>query len=100
MEPSQRFPEELEWCVNQILIGLLYNQVSSEQLHESAAVLRSLTSTEAPVIRKRQRMREVFGDYRKAMKQTPLPRTRELVRAKDWQRLCAELRVSHTIPDS
>ena len=96
MEPSQRFTEELEWCVNQLLIGLLYNPVTAEQLTESAIVLRRLTSADASMISKRQRMKEVFGDYRKAMKHTSLHRTRE----KDWRRLCAELRVEYSVPDS
>lgn len=97
MEPSERFREEFEWCVNQVLIGLLYNPVTPEQLAESAVVLRRLTA-DGPLVSKRQRMRETFGDYRKAMKQTSLARTRELVLAKDWRRLCQEMHINYSVP--
>lgn len=94
---GERFREEWEWCVNQLLIGLLYNSVTPQQVAESATVLRRLTS-DAPLIGKRQCMREVFGDYRRAMKQTSLARTRELVLAKDWRRVCVELHINYSVP--
>jgi hypothetical protein len=68
---------ELEWCVNQVLIGLTTNEVDKHQFNESKKVLTTLLSKKAPLVSKRHLMRVCFGDYRQVMKTTTLESTRK-----------------------
>lgn len=66
------FDDELTWCIRQLELGLLRDKVTSSQRTESEMLLKKLQSQRTPIPRKRQLMRAVFGDYRSAMKQSPL----------------------------
>lgn len=66
------FEEELAWCIRQLELGLLRDKVTSAQRNESEQLIRKLSSEKTPLPRKRQLMRTVFGDYRTAMKKSPL----------------------------
>lgn len=65
--------EELQWCVWQLELGILRLDASKAQRQENERHLRTLNSPKAPLARKRQLMRSLFGDYRSKMKQQPFP---------------------------
>lgn len=70
------YEEELEWCVNQVLLGLTKNDVDIEQFKEAKRVITKLLSTKATFVSKRHLMRVCFGDYRKRMRHSTLASTR------------------------
>ena len=76
---DDNFEEELKWCIEQINTGIRCNKLDKEQciavslftfslVSESSSVLSILTSTKEPLVKKRQLMYTVFGDYRKLMR--------------------------------
>ena len=65
------FDEELEWCIAQLQLGLLRKDASKTQKQENERHIKTLNS-KAPPPRKRQLMRNLFGDYRAKMKKEPL----------------------------
>lgn len=71
------FEEEIEWCVGQLVIGLLNGNPNSEQIKESKKVIDKLQGNKLSFVSKRHLMSVVFGDYRKRMRETPLARLRQ-----------------------
>ena len=67
-ESKSTFDKELEWCITQLQLGLLRKDASKTQKQENERHLRTLNSPKAPLPRKRQLMRSLFGDYRTKMK--------------------------------
>ncbi|XP_061425672.1 UPF0488 protein C8orf33 homolog isoform X2 [Lethenteron reissneri] len=65
--PSSQFELELDWCREQLQLGLHTRKASPKQAEEAARALRVLSSSKAPTVKKRQVMQAVFGDYRKKM---------------------------------
>ncbi|KAL4239631.1 hypothetical protein ACF0H5_000440 [Mactra antiquata] len=63
----QKFELELVWCIEQLRLGLETQNPSSKQAMEATKILKILLSAKAPMIKKRQAMRNAFGDYRKKM---------------------------------
>lgn len=61
--------KEIEWCIGQLELGLSRQNPSSRQAQESQKIIRILKSGKAPLVKKRQAMRNTFGDYRKKMKE-------------------------------
>ena len=68
------FERELEWCIAQLEIGLSRSGASKTQKQENERFIRSLRSEKTPLPRKRQLMKNLFGDYRTRMMQEPLPK--------------------------
>ncbi|XP_022093591.1 protein split ends-like isoform X2 [Acanthaster planci] len=70
---AEKFQKELCWCIQQTRVGLANIKSSAKeakpQVEEAHKLLRILTSTKAPMARKRQVMRAAFGDYRSKMQQ-------------------------------
>ena len=62
------YEQELDWCIKQIEAGVKNNQVTSDQAKDSLSALKTLTDPEEPLVKKRQLMFIIFGDYRKLMK--------------------------------
>lgn len=62
------FEEELLWCIEQLQISLTSNKLSPKQTEESMKILKTLKNSKAPLVKKRQIMRQAFGDYRSKMK--------------------------------
>ena len=60
-EIESNFEEELEWCINNVLIGLTKNVVDDEQFKESKKVLTKLLSDKVSFVSKRHLMRVCFG---------------------------------------
>lgn len=67
------FELELEWCIAQLVIGSQRTDASKAQRQENEKLIRVLRSEKTPLPRKRQLMRNLFGDYRSRMKKEPLP---------------------------
>lgn len=65
--PSSQFELELDWCREQLQLGLHTRKASPKQAEEAARALRVLSSSKAPTVKKRQVMQAMFGDYRKKM---------------------------------
>ncbi|XP_063170754.1 UPF0488 protein C8orf33 homolog isoform X2 [Candoia aspera] len=65
--PKPTFQDELEWCIAQLETGLLRLNPTPKQADETQRILRVLRSRKAPLVKKRQVMHHVFGDYRLKM---------------------------------
>ncbi|KAM9292083.1 UPF0488 protein C8orf33 homolog isoform 2-T2 [Morus bassanus] len=65
--PQDTFQDELEWCISQLEANLLCLSPTSKQAEEARHVLKVLRSPETPLVKKRQVMNHVFGDYRLKM---------------------------------
>lgn len=66
------FQQELDWCIGQLELGLLRPEASKAQKEQSRKYIKTLQSSKNPLPRKRQLMRQLFGDYRAKMKSKPL----------------------------
>ncbi|OWF43080.1 UPF0488 protein C8orf33 homolog [Mizuhopecten yessoensis] len=64
---EEQFIRELHWCIEQLHLGLETQNPDSKQAREAQKVLKILCSDKAAVIKKRQAMRNTFGDYRQKM---------------------------------
>ncbi|XP_009873201.1 PREDICTED: UPF0488 protein C8orf33 homolog, partial [Apaloderma vittatum] len=67
--------KELNWCVEQLELGLKMQKATPGQAAEALRAIKTLRSDKAPLVKKRQLMRAMFGDYRKKMEEE---RCREL----------------------
>ncbi len=71
-DPRPSLEQELEWCINQIKLGLNRPKVSQSQRKEAESLSKKLSSSKTPLPRKRQLMHSNFGNYRQKMKEQPL----------------------------
>ncbi|XP_023212593.1 UPF0488 protein CG14286-like [Centruroides sculpturatus] len=62
------FETELLWCIEQLQISLSSDKLNSRQTEDSMKILKVLRNPKAPHVKKRQVMRQAFGDYRSKMK--------------------------------
>ena len=75
-EEESNLEEELKWCIDQIQLGIDCNKLDSYQckssdkkvVKESNSALAILKSDKEPMVKKRQLMYTIFGDYRKLMR--------------------------------
>ena len=77
MESGTSFETDIEWCVCQLVLGLIRGNPNSEQMKESKRVIDKLQGTKLSYVSKRHLMNVVFGDYHKRMKDTPLQHLQE-----------------------
>ncbi|NXJ74867.1 CH033 protein, partial [Trogon melanurus] len=61
--------KELNWCVEQLELGLKMQKATPGQAAEALRAIKTLRSDKAPLVKKRQLMRAMFGDYRKKMEE-------------------------------
>ncbi|XP_048214956.1 UPF0488 protein C8orf33 homolog [Perognathus longimembris pacificus] len=64
---TDRLALELAWCVEQLELGLKMQRSTPKQKEQAIGAIRTLRSEKAPLPRKRQLMRSLFGDYRAQM---------------------------------
>ncbi|XP_052760145.1 UPF0488 protein CG14286-like [Mya arenaria] len=76
------FEQELFWCIEQLQQSLDILKPSSKQAEDASRYLKVLLSAKAPLIKKRQAMRNAFGDYRKKMQEMERKSTAVAKRAK------------------
>ena len=66
--------QELEWCIAQLEMGLSRSDALKTQKQENLKFIRTLRSEKTALPRKRQLMKNIFGDYRTRMRREPLPK--------------------------
>ena len=71
MSTKSTLEEELEWCISQLENGILKPDASKGQKQEKQKFLKLLQSEKTLLPRKRQVMKNLFGDYRSKMKKDP-----------------------------
>ena len=67
------FEQELYWCIGQLQLGLMRLNAKKHQKDENERYIKTLSSSKTLLPKKRQIMRNLFGDYRAKMKTNPLP---------------------------
>ncbi|XP_071976348.1 UPF0488 protein C8orf33 homolog [Engystomops pustulosus] len=60
---------ELDWCVEQLEIGLQRQKSTPKQVEEALRAIKTLRGEKVPLVKKRQVMRLMFGDYRHKMEE-------------------------------
>ncbi|NWI84627.1 CH033 protein, partial [Pitta sordida] len=83
-QSDEQLQKELDWCVQQLELGLKTQKPTPKQAEEAVRAIRTLRSHKAPLVKKRQLMRTMFGDYRKKMQ----------------EELCRELKLMETAAKS
>ncbi|NXS33230.1 CH033 protein, partial [Pomatostomus ruficeps] len=83
-QSDEQLRKEVDWCVNQLELGLKTQKPTAKQAEEALRAIRTLRSAKAPLVKKRQLMRAMFGDYRKKMQ----------------EELCRELKLMETAAKS
>ncbi|NXS08312.1 CH033 protein, partial [Neodrepanis coruscans] len=68
-QSDEQLQKELNWCVHQLELGLKTQKPTPKQAEEALRAIRTLRSDKAPLVKKRQLMRAMFGDYRKKMQE-------------------------------
>ncbi|NWU06833.1 CH033 protein, partial [Cephalopterus ornatus] len=68
-QSDEQLQKELDWCVQQLELGLKTQKPTPKQAEEALRAIRTLRSDKAPLVKKRQLMRAMFGDYRKKMQE-------------------------------
>ncbi|NXA10434.1 CH033 protein, partial [Sapayoa aenigma] len=68
-QSDEQLQKELDWCVQQLELGLKTQKPTPKQAEEALWAIRTLRSDKAPLVKKRQLMRAMFGDYRKKMQE-------------------------------
>lgn len=66
------FEQELDWCIGQLQLGLMRPNAKKHQKEENERYIKTLNSSKTPLPKKRQIMRNLFGDYRAKMKTHPI----------------------------
>ncbi|XP_051877584.1 UPF0488 protein C8orf33 homolog [Pristis pectinata] len=69
LSPEQQLQKEVDWCVEQLELGLRSQKTHQKQADRALRAIRTLRSENAPLVKKRQLMRSIFGDYRKKMEE-------------------------------
>eukprot|EP00062_Callorhinchus_milii_P009052 gi/632952422/ref/XP_007891843.1/ PREDICTED: UPF0488 protein C8orf33 homolog [Callorhinchus milii] len=67
LSPEEQLQREVDWCIEQLELGLRTQKSNQKQAEEALRAVRTLRSKKAPLVKKRQLMRLMFGDYRKKM---------------------------------
>ncbi|XP_056153561.1 UPF0488 protein C8orf33 homolog [Lampris incognitus] len=66
---EQQLERELDWCMEQLELGMRTQKGTPKQKEEASRALKTLRSSKAPLAKKRQVMRAMTGDYRKKMEE-------------------------------
>ncbi|XP_014468263.1 PREDICTED: UPF0488 protein CG14286 [Dinoponera quadriceps] len=66
-EVEDQFELELCWCIQQLETSLANGKLQEKQMQDLNKHVRSLKSNTAPLIKKRQIMRNMLGDYKDKM---------------------------------
>ncbi|KAK9294785.1 hypothetical protein QLX08_010721 [Tetragonisca angustula] len=66
-EAEDQFELELCWCIQQLEMCLATGKLSEKQTHDLTKNINVLKSNTAPLVKKRQIMRNTLGNYREKM---------------------------------
>lgn len=69
LSQEEQLNRELDWCIEQLELGLRSQKGTPKQKEEASRALKTLRSSKAPLAKKRQVMRAMNGDYRKKMEE-------------------------------
>ncbi|XP_032429500.1 UPF0488 protein C8orf33 homolog [Xiphophorus hellerii] len=69
LSPEEQLNRELNWCIEQLELGIKSQKGTPKQKEEASRALKTLRSSKAPLVKKRQLMRALTGDYRKKMEE-------------------------------
>ncbi|XP_077595785.1 UPF0488 protein C8orf33 homolog [Stigmatopora nigra] len=69
LSSEEQFQRQLDWCIEQLELGMKLQKATPKQREDAAHALKTLRSSKAPLVKKRQVMRATAGDYRKKMEQ-------------------------------
>ncbi|XP_065061244.1 UPF0488 protein C8orf33 homolog isoform X2 [Rhopilema esculentum] len=64
-EDDENFESELCWCIEQLELGVRNKNPSKDEAERTSKLIRLLKSEKSSKVKKRQVMRNTFGDYRK-----------------------------------
>ena len=73
VNPGSTLEDDIKWCIAQLEMAVVSKSVTKKQKEESIKYIKLLESSRTPVPRKRQIMRQNFGDYKQKMRERPLP---------------------------
>uniref|UniRef100_A0A3B3ZME7 Uncharacterized protein n=1 Tax=Periophthalmus magnuspinnatus TaxID=409849 RepID=A0A3B3ZME7_9GOBI len=66
---EEQLQRQLDWCIEQLELGMKSQKASPKQKEEASRALKTLRSSKAPLVKKRQVMSAMAGDYRKKMEE-------------------------------
>ncbi|KAL0984340.1 hypothetical protein UPYG_G00140220 [Umbra pygmaea] len=69
MTAEQQLKRELDWCIEQLELGMMTQKATPKQKEDASRAIKTLRSSKAPLVKKRQVMRAMSGDYRKKMEE-------------------------------
>ncbi|XP_060696661.1 UPF0488 protein C8orf33 homolog [Hemiscyllium ocellatum] len=69
LSSEEQLWREVDWCIEQLELGLRTQKAKPKQAEQAVRALKTLRSERAPLVKKRQVMRSIFGDYRKKMEE-------------------------------
>lgn len=69
---SSTLENDVKWCIAQLEMAIVNKSIPKKQKEESMKYIKLLQSSKTPVPRKRQIMRQNFGDYKQKMRERPL----------------------------
>ncbi|KAM6896891.1 UPF0488 protein C8orf33 homolog [Xenentodon cancila] len=69
LSAEEQLNRQLDWCIEQLELGIKTQKGTSKQKEEASHALKTLRSSKAPLVKKRQVMRAMTGDYRKKMEE-------------------------------
>ena len=85
--PISSLEDDIAWCVTQLEMAISGKTVTKQQKEETLKYIKLLQSSKTPVPRKRQIMRQKFGDYKQKMKERPLPSTSSKLKIPDHKHI-------------
>lgn len=69
LSTEEQLQRQLDWCIEQLEQGMRSHKATTKQKEEASRALKTLRSSKAPLVKKRQLMRAMAGDYRKKMEE-------------------------------
>lgn len=69
LSTEEQLQRQLDWCIEQLEQGMRSHKATTKQKEEASRALKTLRSSKAPLVKKRQVMRAMAGDYRKKMEE-------------------------------
>lgn len=69
LSAEEQLNRQLDWCIEQLELGIKSQKGTPTQREEATRALKTLRSSKAPLVKKRQVMRAMTGDYRKKMEE-------------------------------
>ncbi|XP_056222204.1 UPF0488 protein C8orf33 homolog isoform X2 [Seriola aureovittata] len=69
LSAEEQLNRQLDWCIEQLELGMRSQKGTPKQKEDASRALKTLRSSKAPLVKKRQVMRAMTGEYRKKMEE-------------------------------